>query len=157
MTRFSTSGNPANASVPIWRPAPNRGTTWPPRPSAFFCSRPAVSMWRGWAWYTAFLRGTLDKVGVQADIEHIGQYKTAPNQFTERGFTPAHREMTESLNRDMYEQLVRGIAEGRKKRVEDVEAFIDEGPFLAEQAMKAGKNHSPGLHCLLRQKWALRR
>ena len=50
---------------------------------------------QGLASYTAFFRGTLDKVGVQADIEHIGQYKTAPNQFTERGFTPAHREMAE--------------------------------------------------------------
>jgi protease-4 len=54
--------------------------------------------------------------------------KTAPNQLTEQGFTPAHREMSESLNRDMYEQLVLGIAEGRKKRVEDVRALIDEAP-----------------------------
>jgi protease-4 len=85
-----------------------------------------------------FLRGTLDKIGAKADFEHIAEYKTAPNQLTEKGFTPAHREMSESLNRDMYEQLVRGIAEGRKKRVEDVRALVDEGPFLPEAAVRAG-------------------
>ena len=48
-------------------------------------------------------------------MHHIGDYKTALNQLTEKTFTPAHREMAESLNRDAYEQLVRGIAEGRRK------------------------------------------
>ena len=38
----------------------------------------------------------------------------------------------------MYEQLVRAIAEGRKKKVEDVRALIDEGPFLARNAQRAG-------------------
>ncbi len=36
--------------------------------------------------------------------------------------------MTESLTRDMYEQLVRGIAEGRKKKVEDVRDADRRGP-----------------------------
>jgi protease-4 len=88
--------------------------------------------------YEVFLKGTLDKIGAHADFEKIGDYKTAPNQLTQTTYTPHHREMTESLTRDMYEQLVRGIAESRKKKVEDVRALIDEGPFLAEQAQKAG-------------------
>ena len=92
----------------------------------------------GIASYEVFLRGTLDKIGAYPDFSRIGEYKTAPNQLTERTFTPAHREMREWLNRDMYEQLVRGIAEGRKKRVEDVKALIDQGPFLADAALQAG-------------------
>lgn len=92
----------------------------------------------GIATYEVFLKGTLDKIGTRADFEKIGDYKTAPNQLTQTTFTPAHREMTESLTRDMYEQLVRGIAETRKKKIEDVRALIDEGPFLAEQAQRAG-------------------
>jgi protease IV len=92
----------------------------------------------GIATYEVFLKGTLDKVGAQADFEKIGEYKTAPNQLTQTTFTPAHREMTESLSRDMYEQLVRGIAEARKKKVEDVRTLIDEGPFLARDAVRAG-------------------
>jgi protease IV len=92
----------------------------------------------GIATYEVFLKGTLDKVGAQADFEKIGDYKTAPNQLTQTTFTPAHREMSESLSRDMYEQLVRGIAETRKKRVEDVRALIDDGPFLARDAVRLG-------------------
>ena len=93
---------------------------------------------RGIATYEVFVRGTLDKIGATADFEKIGDYKTAPNQLTQQTFTAAHREMSESLNRDMYEQLVRGIAEGRKKRVEDIRALVDEGPFLPDAAVRAG-------------------
>ncbi len=93
---------------------------------------------KGIASYEVFLRGTLDKIGAVADFEHIAEYKTAPNQLTEKTFTPAHREMSEALNHDMYEQLVRGIAEGRKKRVEDVRALIDNGPFLPDEALRGG-------------------
>ena len=93
---------------------------------------------KGVATYEVFLKGTLDKIGASADFEKIGAYKTAPNQLTQTTHTPAHREMTEWLTRDMYEQLVRGVAEGRKKRVEDVRALVDDGPFLAEQALRAG-------------------
>jgi protease-4 len=92
----------------------------------------------GMATYELFLKGTLDKLGAQADFEKIGDYKTAPNQLTQTTFTPAHREMTESLTRDMYEQLVRAIADTRKKTVEDVRALIDEGPFLARDAHRVG-------------------
>jgi protease-4 len=92
----------------------------------------------GMATYELFLKGTLDKIGAQADFEKIGDYKTAPNQLTQPAFTPAHREMTESLTRDMYEQLVRAIADTRRKTVEEVRALIDEGPFLARDAHSAG-------------------
>ena len=92
----------------------------------------------GVASYQVFLKGTLDKIGAQADFEKIGDYKTAPNQLTDTTFTPAHREMTESMTRDMYEQLVKAIADGRKKKVEDVRALIDEGPFVADKALSAG-------------------
>ncbi|HKY21584.1 MAG TPA: signal peptide peptidase SppA [Vicinamibacterales bacterium] len=93
---------------------------------------------KGVATYDLFVKGTLDKIGASADFEKIGDYKTAPNQLTQTTHTPAHREMSEWLTKDMYEQLVRGVAEGRKKKIEDVRALIDEGPFLADQALRAG-------------------
>ncbi len=92
----------------------------------------------GVATYELFFRGALDKLGVQPDLLHIGDYKTAANTFTEKSFTKAHREMSESLNRDWYEELVRSIAAGRKKTAEEVRAAIDGGPYLADQALKAG-------------------
>src|SRR5262249_47295833 len=49
-----------------------------------------------------------------------------------------HREMAESLNTDLYEQLVRGIADGRHKSETEVKSLIDHGPFLPEDALRAG-------------------
>lgn len=92
----------------------------------------------GVASYEIFLRGTLDKLGAYPDFLRIGDYKTAVNQLTETGFTPAHREMAESLNRDMYEQLIRGIADGRRKTEQEVRALIDQGPFVPEDALRLG-------------------
>jgi protease-4 len=93
---------------------------------------------KGLATYEVFLRGTLDKIGAYPDMHHIGDYKTAPNQLTEKGYTRAHKEMDEALNRDLYEQLVRGIADGRKKNDAEVRRLIDDGPFLPEDALHAG-------------------
>jgi len=92
----------------------------------------------GVATYQLFLRGTLDKIGVYPDIHHVGEFKAAPNSYTETGYTSAHRAMDEWLNRDLYDQIVKGIAEGRKKSEADVRALIDRGPFLAQDALRAG-------------------
>ncbi|MBS1816306.1 MAG: signal peptide peptidase SppA [Acidobacteria bacterium] len=93
---------------------------------------------RGVATYALFLRGTFDKIGVVPDMHHIGQYKTAVNTYTEKTYTPAHKEMDEALNRDLFEQIVRGMAQARKKTDAEVRALIDDGPFLADEAFKAG-------------------
>jgi protease-4 len=92
----------------------------------------------GIASYEVFLRGALDNIGAFPDFVQIGPYKTAANQLTQRGFTNAHREMTEWLNRDLYEQLVQGVADGRRKSVEQVRALLDDGPFAPEAARAAG-------------------
>ena len=92
----------------------------------------------GVASYEIFLRGAFDKIGAYPDFVHVGEYKTAVNQYTEKGFTPQHREMSESLNRDMYDQLVAGIAESRRKSEQEIRALIDQGPFVAEDALRHG-------------------
>src|SRR3954452_25281957 len=92
----------------------------------------------GVATYELFLRGTFDKIGVYPDLHRIGDYKTAVNTFKEKGYTAAHKEMDESMNRDLYEQIVRGIADGRKKNEAEIRRLIDDGPFLPEDAVRAG-------------------
>jgi protease-4 len=92
----------------------------------------------GVASYEVFLRGTLDKLGAYPDFLQIGDYKTAVNQLTQKSFTPAHREMTESLNSDSYQQLVRGIASARNKTEAEMRQLLDEGPFSPEEALRAG-------------------
>jgi len=100
---------------------------------------PAASLdLTGMASYELFLRGTLDKIGAFPDALHIGEYKTASNMLTEKTYTPPHREMAISLNNDLFEQLVRGIADGRRKSEAEVRSLIDHGPFLPEDALRAG-------------------
>ncbi len=100
---------------------------------------PAASLdLTGVASYDLFLRGTLDKIGAFPDTLHIGQYKTASNTFTERTYTPAHREMAQSLNADLYDQLIRGLAEGRRKTEPEMRTLVDHGPYLPEDAVRAG-------------------
>jgi protease-4 len=92
----------------------------------------------GVASYEMFFRGALDKIGAHPDMLNAGEYKTAANAYTETTMTPAHREMAESLNRDLYEQIVDGIAEGRGKTKAEVRRLVDEGPFLPADALEAG-------------------
>ena len=101
-------------------------------------ARPRTSTSPGWRATRCSSRGTFDWIGTYPDFLHVGDYKTAVNTLTEKTFTPAHREMSESLNRDQYEQLVRAIADGRKKSEDEVRALIDRGPFLPEDALREG-------------------
>lgn len=92
----------------------------------------------GTASYQVFLRGTFDKIGTTPDLLYVGDYKTAVNTFTETGFTPEHREMTESLNRDAYEQLLDLVASARGRTPDEVRAIIDEGPLQPADALRHG-------------------
>jgi protease IV len=85
-----------------------------------------------------FLRKGLDKLGIEAEIEHVEEFKTAYNLFTETGFTPAHREMMESLIGDTFETYVRTVAAARRKTEAEVRALIDEGFFQGKRAVEAG-------------------
>src|SRR6185295_17037229 len=86
----------------------------------------------------SFFKGTLDKVGIQAQFEGVGKYKNAPNQFTESGFTAPHREQMEALLDNLYGQFVAAIAQGRHRTPEQVQALVDAGPYDGPSALKAG-------------------
>jgi protease-4 len=92
----------------------------------------------GLAAEVTFFRGTLDKVGVEAQFEGVGKYKNAPNQFTETGFTEPHREQMESLVDSLFQQYVAAVAESRELSEDRVRAIIDEGPFDVAVAAEKG-------------------
>lgn len=92
----------------------------------------------GVATYEVFLRGTFDWIGTYPDFLHVGDYKTAVNTYLEKSYTPAHREMSQSLNRSQYDHLVQTIANARKKPEAEVRALIDQGPFQPEDALRLG-------------------
>jgi protease-4 len=88
--------------------------------------------------YIPFFKKALDKLGIEAEVEHVEEYKTAYNMFTEEGFTPAHKRMMESIYGDIFSHYVKGVAEARKKSEEEIKRLIDHGLFQGEEALKAG-------------------
>jgi protease-4 len=85
-----------------------------------------------------YFKKTLDKLGVVVDVEHAGKYKDFGDMFTRSGMSPETREVMSSVVDDLYGNMVAGIAAGRRKSPEEVRGIIDQGPFTAAQALKAG-------------------
>lgn len=88
--------------------------------------------------YFPFFKKTLDKLGIEAQFEHVEEYKTAYNTFTEEGFTPAHKRMMESIYGNLYTYYVKGLAEARGKSEEEIKKIIDFGFYQGEKALEAG-------------------
>jgi protease-4 len=84
-----------------------------------------------------FLRGALEKIGVEPRFERREEYKTAFNNVTERGFTPAHKEELEQLLGSIYQQVARGVAAARRIDPAEAERLLGGGPWLAAEAEKA--------------------
>ena len=85
-----------------------------------------------------FYRGALDKLKIVPEYYHIAEYKTAGNEYTEKKFTPAHREEVASLLQSIYEQYVMETAEARHMKRADFEALVSAGPFLSSETVEKG-------------------
>jgi protease-4 len=88
--------------------------------------------------HVPFFKGSLDKLGIEAEIEHVEEYKTAYNMFTEKGFTPSHREMIESIYESLFTTYVTKVAESRGKDKKEILALLDKGYFHSENAKELG-------------------
>jgi protease-4 len=88
--------------------------------------------------YVPFFKKALDQLGIEAEFEHVEEFKTAYNMFTEKGFTEAHKLMTEAIYRDHFEHYVRAVAAARKKGEAEVRGLIDEAFFQGRRAVESG-------------------
>src|SRR5437879_8182130 len=73
-----------------------------------------------------FFRGTLDKLGVQIEVEHVGKYKDFGDMFERKDMSPETKEVMNSILDDIYGRLLSTIATARKKSVEEIRATIDD-------------------------------
>jgi protease-4 len=85
-----------------------------------------------------FLHGALEKLGIDFESAKRYEYKSAPEQLTESGFTGPAREAAARLAESVTEQLAGAIAAGRGLPVEQVTSLLRRGPFLAPQAVEEG-------------------
>jgi protease-4 len=85
-----------------------------------------------------YFKGTLDKVGVTMEFEHVGKYKDAPDQFTKTSASPETLEVTNQILDQYYGNMVQVISDGRKLPPGAVRGVIDQGPFIGKSALDSG-------------------
>ena len=92
----------------------------------------------GLASEVVFVKGTLDKLGIETQIARAGQFKSGAEAFTRTGMSPEHRAMVDDLLDDLYAQLVADIATARRLTETAVRSALADGPLLAPEALRRG-------------------
>ncbi|MGY0831485.1 signal peptide peptidase SppA [Azospirillum argentinense] len=84
-----------------------------------------------------FARGVLDKLDIQPQVFQREEYKSLADSVMRTDFTPAHREMMESLLGDLTNQIVDGVAVSRRLPPAAVKAAMDRAPLIDREAVDA--------------------
>jgi protease-4 len=92
----------------------------------------------GFAAEATALGAGLRRIGVSAQFIRRGEYKTAPELFTEAEVSDIHRRTVEHLLDRRYEVLISRIARGRRLSVEEARRKVDAGPYSARRARAEG-------------------
>ncbi|KAM7479781.1 hypothetical protein LguiA_027994 [Lonicera macranthoides] len=100
-------------------------------PSAYFALN-------GLTVQASFLGGVLEKVGVEAQVQRIGKYKSAGDQLTRKNISEENREMLTALLDNIYGNWVDKVSLTKGKKKEDIESFINEGVYQIERLKKDG-------------------
>ena len=79
-----------------------------------------------------------ESLGVDPEIERVGQFKSAPESFlASQPSEPAKLQLLELLD-DLHNQFVGDSAQGRKQSPEDIEALLADPPMDAREAVERG-------------------
>ncbi|HEY5881719.1 MAG TPA: signal peptide peptidase SppA [Nakamurella sp.] len=92
----------------------------------------------GVALETTFVRGSLDKLGLEPQFDQRHEYKNAADQIMRTEFTRAHREALDRIVESVFTDAVEEIARGRRLDPAAVRALVDGGPRPAQAARDAG-------------------
>jgi protease IV len=87
---------------------------------------------------TPFVRGTLDRLGIEPQFEQRYEYKNAADVVLRKEFTAAHREALERVAESVFSEAVETIADARGLTHDQVRELIDTGPRTAAEAQAAG-------------------
>ncbi|WP_181311193.1 S49 family peptidase [Nocardioides campestrisoli] len=92
----------------------------------------------GFAGEATFLRGALDKLGIQPQLSQRYEYKTAADQLMREEMSDPHREMLTRLIESTTETLVADVAADRGLTQEAVRAVLADAPLRAADAHERG-------------------
>jgi protease-4 len=87
---------------------------------------------------TTFVRGLLDKIGVEPQVEQRWEYKNAADRLLRTGFTEEHREALDRLAQSVFDDTLAAIASDRELDVDRVRDLVETGPRTAAEARDVG-------------------
>jgi protease IV len=87
---------------------------------------------------TTFLRGALDKLGIEPQLDKRYEYKSAADRIMRKEFTPEHREAIDRVLASVWQSAVEAVAAARSLSVDDVGSIADRAPLFADEARQAG-------------------
>jgi protease IV len=87
---------------------------------------------------TTFVRGALDRLGVEPQLEQRYEYKNAADRVMRTGFTEAHRVALDRLAESVFADGIATIARARGIDPARVRELTDTGPRTAAEAHAAG-------------------
>ncbi|RKH03517.1 signal peptide peptidase SppA [Corallococcus sp. CA047B] len=92
----------------------------------------------GYAAEATVLGEAFDRVGIHAHFARRGDYKTAPEFFTDGTVSDIQRQTLETFLDERFAVLVDSLSRSRGKTPEEAKALIDAGPYSAKRALEAG-------------------
>lgn len=87
---------------------------------------------------STFVRGTLDKLRIEPDFAHVGDYKSAGEVYTEVEHSDHAREALSTLLDDLFGRVVTDLAADRDLPEQRVRDLIDGAPYSAVEALDLG-------------------
>ncbi len=84
------------------------------------------------------LKGTLDKLGLEAEFMSTGKFKTAGEILTREDISEGDSIQINALLDDFFDIMITDIAAGRGLTEDRVREIIDNGPYGAERALNQG-------------------
>lgn len=82
-----------------------------------------------------FVKGLLDKIGVEPEFYTRHEYKNAVASLVSKGFSPEFKSEMERLGSSLYERITADIAATRKLSEADVKQAVDDAPLFADEAL----------------------
>lgn len=85
-----------------------------------------------------YARSFLQKVGLQAEILHMGRFKGAGDMFIRDDMPPEAKQSMDAILDDLYGALVEATSRRTDGDLEKAKLLIDGGPYTASSALRAG-------------------
>lgn len=101
---------------------------------------PAQSLFHlsGFSQEIPFIKGTLSKLGIEAQFVKSGKYKSFPEIFSNDSISPEYKQNSQNLLNDMHRSFVSSISLSRKISIDSLEKYFSKPTLTVDEAQQYG-------------------